>query len=115
MTDREIKPSKQLPRDIEERFNKKFTRKSKGLEDKGKYRDDWFVRETTSKELKQFLASELNLLHKEQEKEIKEIIGNNDVYLLPPGVKRVYGYSEDETTRIKAMCITNELLSLKKE
>lgn len=42
----------------------------------------------------------------------EQIIGNNRVFLLPPGVKRVYGYSEDETTRIKAIEINpNDLIS----
>jgi len=37
-------------------FDKKFTRKSKGLEDKGKFRDDWFIKDyITSKEVKDFI------------------------------------------------------------
>lgn len=49
---------------------------------------------------------------------LEEVIGNNDVYLLPPGVKRAYGYSGDEKTRVKAMCITkdvNDVLNILKE
>jgi hypothetical protein len=42
------------------RFDKRFTRKSKGEEDKGKYRDDWFVRETTAEQLKSFIQSEID-------------------------------------------------------
>jgi hypothetical protein len=41
----------------EKKFDKLFTRKSKGLEDKGEYRDDWFVRETTSRQVKDFIRS----------------------------------------------------------
>lgn len=41
----------------EKELDKLITRKSKGLEDKGKYRDDWFVKEcVTSKQIKSFLT-----------------------------------------------------------
>jgi len=40
--------------------------------------------------------------------QLDKVIGNNKVFLLPPGVKRVYGYSEDETTRIMAMEINKD-------
>lgn len=45
-------------------------------------------------------------------KELEKIIGNNEVYLLPPGAKRVYGYSADETTRIAAICVTEDFTKL---
>lgn len=38
-------------------FDKKFTRKSKGGENKGKFMDRWFVRETTTGDLKSFIRS----------------------------------------------------------
>lgn len=42
----------------EKQFDILFTRKSKGLEDKGKFRDDWFVKEgVTAKAIKQFISS----------------------------------------------------------
>ena len=47
-------------------FDKKFTRKSRGLEDKGKYMDRWFVRETTAKELKDFIDDVASRVKREE-------------------------------------------------
>ena len=64
--------------DTIEEFRKEFTRRSKDPEDKGKYRDDWFVRETTSKELIAFLKQSLTKTYeagqKSREKELEPII-----------------------------------------
>ena len=47
--------------DWSSRFDKKFTRKCLGGKEKGQYMDKWFVRETTAKELKVFISSELQI------------------------------------------------------
>jgi len=64
--------------EIIKQFRKEFTRRSKNPEDKGKYRDDWFVRETTSKELIAFLKQALTKAYeagqKSREKELEPII-----------------------------------------
>ena len=56
--------------DWSSRFDKKFTRKCLGGKEKGQYMDKWFVRETTAKELKNFISSELQ---REREKVLEEI------------------------------------------
>ena len=71
------KPNKQNT-DWEKEFDKKFTRKSKGLEDKGKYMDRWFVRETTSEELKDFISQLLLTQRQELIEEIEEIVGEDE-------------------------------------
>lgn len=44
--------------DWKEKFDEKFTRRSLGLEDKGRFRDDWFVRESSkSRDIKNFIES----------------------------------------------------------
>lgn len=53
----QLKPNN--PNDWSSRFDKKFTRKCLGGKEKGQYMDKWFVRETTAKELKNFISSEL--------------------------------------------------------
>jgi len=58
-------------------FDKKFTRKSKGLKDKGKYMDRWFVRETTSEELKDFISQ---LLLTQRQQLIEEILDGLGFY-----------------------------------
>jgi hypothetical protein len=51
-------------------FDKKWTRKSKGLEDKGKYRDDWFVKEATiSRDVKSFLSQSITQSYEEGREE----------------------------------------------
>lgn len=79
------KPSKQKI-DWEKEFDKKFTRKSKGLEDKGKYMDRWFVRETTSEELKDFISQ---LLSTQRQQLIKAIIKNLKFYNWKGNIKTV--------------------------
>lgn len=71
-----MKPTKQKT-DWEKEFDKKFTRKSKGLEDKEKYMDRWFVRETTSEELKDFISQ---LLFTQRQQMIKEILKSLGFY-----------------------------------
>lgn len=57
-------------------FDKRFTRKSKGLENKGQYVDRWFVRETTAKDLKDFIRSLAFSIRKETIKEVRvKVIG----------------------------------------
>jgi len=53
----QLKPNN--PNDWSSRFDKKFTRKCLGGKEKGQYMDKWFIRETTAKELKNFISSEL--------------------------------------------------------
>ena len=72
--------------DWEKEFDKKFTRKSKGLEDKGKYMDRWFVRETTSEELKDFISQ---LLLTQRQELIKEIIKGLSFYDYKGNIKTV--------------------------
>ena len=72
--------------DWEKEFDKKFTRKSKGLEDKGKYMDRWFVRETTSEELKDFISQ---LLFTQRQQLIKAIIKNLKFYNWKGNIKTV--------------------------
>lgn len=59
---------------IEAEFDKKFTRKSKGLENKGQYMDRWFVRETTARKLKEFIKKVYINAQKEGAKEMKKRI-----------------------------------------
>lgn len=80
-----MKPTKQKT-DWEKEFDKKFTRKSKGLEDKGKYMDRWFVRETTSEELKDFISQ---LLLAQRQQLIKEILKDLDFYDWKGNIKTV--------------------------
>lgn len=80
-----MKPNKQNT-DWEKEFDKKFTRKSKGLEDKGKYMDRWFVRETTSEELKDFISQ---LLSTQRQQLIKAIIKNLKFYNWKGNIKTV--------------------------
>lgn len=72
--------------DWEKEFDKKFTRKSKGLKDKGKYMDRWFVRETTSEELKDFISQ---LLSTQRQQLIKAIIKNLKFYNWKGNIKTV--------------------------
>jgi len=80
-----MKPTKQKT-DWGKEFDKKFTRKSKGLEDKGKYMDRWFVRETTSEELKDFISQ---LLLAQRQQLIKEILKDLDFYDWKGNIKTV--------------------------
>ena len=58
----------------EKEFDKKFTRKNKGLEDKGKFMDRWFVRETTAEELKTWIAHKKLLWEAEaRKKALKDV------------------------------------------
>ncbi len=53
--------------DWENEFDKRFTRKSKGGENKGKFMNQWFVRETTTAgELKDFIRSQLSKVREEE-------------------------------------------------
>jgi len=71
----QLKPNN--PNDWSSRFDKKFTRKCLGGKEKGQYMDKWFVRETTAKELKNFISSELQ---RERERVIEEFAKIVDKY-----------------------------------
>ena len=75
-TIREVKPNN--PNDWSSRFDKKFTRKCLGGKEKGQYMDKWFVRETTAKELKNFISSELQSVFEEIGVEIEMLRGRED-------------------------------------
>lgn len=59
-------------------FDKKFTRKALGLKEKGKYMDGWFVRETTAKDLKDFIRSDHARIKKELLEKVKKIFPKNE-------------------------------------
>jgi len=69
--------------------------------------DEWPIQQIV-----EWHIQELQHLQEKHERELEEIIGNNDVYLLPPGIKRVYGYSEDEKTRVSAIFVTGDFQTL---
>lgn len=75
----------------EKEFDKKWTRKSKGSEDKGKYRDDWFViHETISREVKSFILSEITKAkeeaHQQTLEDVLAIVGEDEeINTLPMG------------------------------
>lgn len=64
--------------EIDEEFDKKYTRISKGGEDEGQYRRRWFVRETTSEELLDFIHKLIDNNNKEWERKIKAIENISD-------------------------------------
>lgn len=53
-------------------FDEKFTRKNKGYPDHGKYMNGWFIRETTAKQLKQFISSLRSQAYEEGKREAIE-------------------------------------------
>ncbi len=71
---------KQKPKELEweKDFDKRWTRKSKGLKDKGKYRDDWFViHETISREVKQFINETLTQQRTDLENQKVKVVWND--------------------------------------
>lgn len=82
-----IKP-KQQKENWEEEFDKLFTRKSKGLADKGQYRDDWFVKDgVTSKEVKSFIRQ---LIPRQLIQQVKEEVDKGWINYLKHQ-KDIYG------------------------
>ena len=48
--------------ELNKKFDEKFTRVSQGLEDKGQFKEKWFIKDyITAKQLKSFISQELHL------------------------------------------------------
>lgn len=67
-------------------------------------------------ELEAYIADELAQAKAswvaEVREQIGELVGNGDLYLLPPGAEIVHGYPKHAEYRIVGMCVTKDVLDL---
>jgi uncharacterized protein (DUF2164 family) len=111
---KEVMTKQTLSKEANKRFDESFMEYA--IENENNLLDP----DTDVDSMKSYLAQEIQTAYlqgvEDAIKAVEEIVGdNNDVYLLPPGINKVYGYSDDEKTRVSAICVTNDFRTLTKK